>query len=125
MTNKNTKFVGILFVIAGILAFISIIISAFYGKIYINFAVPMFIVGIGIINKRESSRKWGRFWSILIIILSLLCIPLTVFGTLHHPHVLSKPIAHILIIVICLLIASIFLWCDFQLRKVNLKLLKK
>ena len=109
MITKNTNFVGLIFIICGILAVITLIISAFHGKFNFNLAVMMLIVGIGILNKQESSRKWGRFWSILIVASSLLCIPLTVFGTLNYPPVLAKPIAHILIIVICLLSASIFL----------------
>lgn len=115
--NKNSiKLVGIIFIVFGILSTLSIIYYAIYGKLNINLAALMGIVGFGILKGRESSRRWGRFWCIFFVVISIVMVISAPFGNVTRPRYLSESTARILIFAIGILLGIIFYWCDTKLR---------
>lgn len=75
---KRVLIIGLLFVVVGVLAILSIIEAAMYSRINLNFGVFLLPVGIGLLRGRASSQWWAHFWIILgyIALFALVCLAL-------------------------------------------------
>ena len=80
--------IGLLFVAFGLLAIWDIIYRLTHNEIYLNFAVFMLPVGIGLLRRKRSSQWWARFWIILgycfngLLVLFAISMPQYVHATL-------------------------------------------
>jgi hypothetical protein len=82
---KRVLIIGLLFMLFGALAIWTVIEAALRNRIYLNFGVFLFPVGIGLLRGKISSRWWARMW----IILGYLGIGLMIVLALASPQSLS------------------------------------
>lgn len=62
---KRILILGILFILAGILAVWEVVSDLMNSHLNLNFAVFLLPVGIGLLKGKRSSRSWAKFWIIL------------------------------------------------------------
>jgi len=75
---KRIIIVGILFCLGGALAIWEVLSGLFQSHIYLNFAVFLLPVGIGLLRGKLRSQWWARFWIILGYIFCVILVVLAI-----------------------------------------------
>ena len=121
----SLRAVAYLEILFGIGALIEIASSLFEGRLSFNFAVAGLWIGLGLLRRRESSRKWGFRLAILSAIVSSIASPLLFLGADRLPvMVFGRPhgdISHWWPFGFLMLVAVISAWEAWVLQRRDIR----
>lgn len=118
--------IAVTFIVLGLLAAFDVFVSLMESRFRLNLCIFMFVVGIGLMKLKESSRKWAIFWCMVMAGLSVIGLVVALFGTAYFSvegTVLGGAHGRIVAAAALLLVAAVFVRMNIVLARSDTRIL--